>query len=407
MKRVVITGVGLATPIGHDLDTVAEALQTGRHGIVRVDDWDRIGELATRLAGAVQGLELDKRWPRQQARSMGRVARLAASATDAAIADAGLEDDVLRSGQVGLAHGSTHGSSVELEKFCRKVFAADSLEGISSSAYLRFMSNTTAANLAALYGIKGRVLSTCAACVSASQAIGAGYEAIRFGAQEVMVCGGAEELHWVPAGVFDIFYATTRSMSPDDAPRPFDRARDGLAIAEGGGTLVLEDYERARARGATIYAEVLGYGTNCDGAHVTAPSADGMAGAMRLALDDAKLDADSIDYVNAHATATLIGDVSESRAMHDVLGGSVPVSSTKGFTGHTLGACGAIEAAFCLVMMRDGFVAPNKNLDEVDPECAELDYVRAEPRSLSVRTVMTNNFAFGGVNTSLIFRSLG
>lgn len=405
MKRVAITGIGLVSPIGHDLDEVSRSLQEGRHGIVRVDEWARIGELETRLAGQVD-VELTRRWPRKHARSMGRVARLAALATDAAVADAELDEDLLRSGRVGLAYGSTHGSSMELERFCRKVFANDSLEGIASASYLRFMSNTTAANLAGLYGIQGRVVSTCAACVSGSQAVGAGVEAIRYGMQDVMICGGAEELHWVPAGVFDVLYATSRGYNdrPDESPRPFDAARDGLVIAEGAGTIVLEDWDRAVQRGAQIHGEVVGYGTNCDGAHLTAPSAEGMAGAMRLALRDAKLAPTAIEYVNAHATATLVGDISESRAMAAVFGAGVPVSSTKGFTGHTLGACGTLELAFCIAMLRDGFVAPSRNLARVDPECAPLDYVQGEPRRATLQCVMTNNFAFGGVNTSLVIR---
>ncbi len=403
-RRVVITGLGLATPVGHDLDTVSHALRNDLHGIRRIDDFERIGELQTRLAGTVEGIELKGRWPRQRTRSMGRVALLAAHATDAALEDAKLDADRRSAPDVGLAYGSTHGSSAELEKFCRQVFGDDSLKGIASSAYLRFMSHTTTANLAGLYGIKGRVVSTCAACVSASQAVGTGYEAISFGAQNIMICGGSEELHWVPAGVFDILFATSHRYNdqPDASPRPFDVARDGLVVAEGAGTVVLEELEHAKARGAHIYAEVLGYGTNCDGTHVTAPSADGMADAMRLALRGAGLQANDIQYVNAHATATQVGDVSESHATYSVLGGEVPISSTKGFTGHTLGACGTIEVAFCIAMMRDGFLAPTRNLHEVDPECADLDYIIGEVRPESVDRVMTNNFAFGGINTSLV-----
>jgi 3-oxoacyl-[acyl-carrier-protein] synthase II len=266
------------------------------------------------------------------------------------------------------------------------------------------MSHTTTANLAGLYGIRGRVISTCAACVSASQAVGAGYEAISVGAQKVMLCGGSEELHWVPAGVFDILFATSHRYNdrPHLSPRPFDVGRDGLVIAEGAGTVVLEELEHAKKRGAHIHAEVLGYGTNCDGSHLTAPSSDGMADAMRLALRDAGLGPQDIQYVNAHATATQIGDVSESHATRAVLGENVPISSTKGFTGHTLGACGTIEVAFCIAMMRDEFLAPTRNLSDLDPECAYLDYVTDEPRHQKVDRVMTNNFAFGGINTSLV-----
>jgi 3-oxoacyl-[acyl-carrier-protein] synthase II len=255
------------------------------------------------------------------------------------------------------------------------------------------------------------VLPTSAACVSSSLAVGYGAEAIRSGAQEVMICGGSEELHVIPAGVFDIMMATSRRYNdrPEESPRPFDVDRDGLVIGEGAGTLVLESYDHARRRGARIRAELIGFGTTCDGNHLTSPSAEGMAAAMELALRDARIAPEDLDYVNAHATATDVGDVAESSAMAMVLGSaaqSVPVSSTKGFTGHTLGACGTIEAAFCLAMMAEGFLAPNRNLARVDPRCAPLDYLVGECRPARVTTVMSNSFAFGGINASLIFRSL-
>lgn len=405
--RVVVTGIGLATPIGNDLETVSSALRTGKHGIVRVADWGRITGIETELAGAVPAIDFTGRWPRQATRSMGRVAKLSAFATDAAIAGAGLAADVLASTRTGLAYGSTHGSSLELENFCREVFGHNDLSKIGSSHYLRFMSHTTTANLAALYGIRGRVISTCAACVSASQAIGAGYESIKLGRADVMITGGAEELHWVPVGVFDLLYATSRKYNdaPDRSPRPFDLDRDGLVVAEGAGTMILESLDHALARNAPIHGEILSYATSCDGSHVTAPSAPGMAAAMALALEEASLSPSDIHYVNAHATGTRIGDIAESIATRDVLGPNVPISSTKGFTGHTLGACGAIELAFCVAMMKDGFLAPNKNLETLDPECAKLDYVR-ELRDRGPRRAMNNNFAFGGINTSLVIGAL-
>lgn len=402
-NRVVITGIGLASPIGNDLEAVMDALGSGRHGIRVMPEWGTIGQLRTRLAAPVSGVERGA-FPRKQIRTMGRVSVLSLFASERAVADAGLSEDELKSGRVGLAYGSTHGSSSELETFCRTLFADDSLAGIEGSAYLKFMSHTTAANLATHFGIRGRIISTCAACVSGSQGIGYGYEAVKYGLEEVMVCGGAEELHFTHAGVFDIIGATSTGFNgdPDHSPRPFDRARDGLVVGEGAGTLVLESYERARARGAHIYAELLGYGTNCDGVHVTRPSATGMAGAMARALADAELSADEIDYVNAHGTATEQGDVAESEATLRVLGDEVPVSSTKSFTGHTLGACGAIEAIFCLGMLRDGVMAPNRNLTEVDPHCAPLAYLVGAPREAQLTRIMSNNFAFGGINTSLI-----
>ena len=328
MHRVVITGLGVTSPIGDGLDAVSAALRDGRHGIVHVPEWDAIDGLEARLGGRASDPD-PSGWPRRARRTMGRVAMLAARATDDAIAQAGLDGEALASGRLGLAYGSTHGSSEELERFCRTVFCKGTFHGVPSPSYLRFMSHTCAANLAQLHGIRGRIITTCAACVSASQAVGYGYETVRSGAQDIMICGGAEELHYVHAGVFDVMCVTSRRYDdqPDATPRPFDAARDGLVVGEGAGTVVLETLEGAKARGAEILAEVLGYGTNCDGTHVTSPSAEGMERCMRLALSDAGLPAERIDYVNAHATGTDVGDAQESRATHAVFGDRVPASA--------------------------------------------------------------------------------
>ncbi|MES1208640.1 MAG: beta-ketoacyl synthase N-terminal-like domain-containing protein, partial [Pseudomonadota bacterium] len=280
------------------------------------------------------------------------------------------------------------------------------VQGIPSSSYLKFMSNTCSVNLAQFFSIRGRVMSTCSACTSGSHAIGYGYEAIKQGHHDLMVCGGAEEMHFSHAAVFDILYATSTRFNdrPEATPRAFDADRDGLVVGEGAGTFILESYERARARGAHIHGEVLGFGTTCDGQHITNPSVDGMAAAMKCALVNAQVSPERVRYVNAHGTATEAGDIAESHATLRVLGNQVPVSSTKGHTGHTLGACGVLEAAFCLAMMRDGFVAHNRNLEKVDPRCADLNYVRNEPHVVSnLDITMNNNFAFGGINTSLLF----
>jgi 3-oxoacyl-[acyl-carrier-protein] synthase II len=220
-----------------------------------------------------------------------------------------------------------------------------------------------------------------------------------------MVTGGAEEFHPIDAAVFDIMFATsTRNDRPEETPRPFDAGRDGLVVGEGAATLVLEELEHARRRGAPAYAELVGYGTNCDGRHITNPGTDGMQRVMELALRDASLRPDEIDYVNAHGTATEVGDIAESEATHRVFGERIPISALKSYFGHTLGACGAIEAWLTVEMMRKGWMAPTLNLDTVDPRCSSLDYIRHEGRELQARHVMSNNFAFGGVNTSLVFR---
>jgi 3-oxoacyl-[acyl-carrier-protein] synthase II len=405
-RRVVVTGIGMASPLGNDLATAVAALRDGRHGIVTMPEWAEVQGLSTRLAGVAKDVPFEG-YPRKKTRSMGRVALLATYATERALADAGIGSDATSLPEVGLAYGSTSGSSSAQEEFCRTLFARGGMRGIPSTSYLKFMSNTCVVNLANFFGIQGRVISTCSACTSASNAIGYGFEAIRSGQLDVMICGGAEEMHFTHAVVFDILYATSRHFNdrPGEASRPFDAARDGLVIAEGAATLILEEEERARRRGAHIHGEVIGFGTSCDGQHVTQPSADGMATAMRNALADARVSADQVDYINAHATATDIGDIAESQATLAVFGERVPISSTKGHTGHTLGACGGIESAFCLAMMNGGFLVPTKNLEKPDPRCAPLRYLRNETiDAKDLNIVMNNNFAFGGINTSLLFK---
>lgn len=384
---------------------MVEALLEGRSGIVSMPEWAKYGQLDTRVAGLVQGVNVAD-FSRKKLRTMGRVGLLSLFATERAIAGAGLSPSEVVHPRTGLCYGSTHGSSSAQEDFCRLIFQNQSFEGIAGSSYLRFMSHTCAANLAAFYGIQGRVLPTIAACSSGSLAIGQGYEVIQAGKQDLVLCGGAEEIHFVHAGVFDIVFAASARYNdePTRTPRPFDADRDGLVVAEGAGTLVLEELEHAKARGATIFAELEGYGLSCDGTHVTNPSAVGMARAMKLALDDAQIEPSQIDYVNAHGTATDVGDIAESIATHEIFGSQVPISSTKSYMGHTLGACGAIEAVIAIEAIRRSFIPPTRNLKRVDERCAPLDYVMDEVRNAPVQRAMSNNFAFGGIDTSLVFR---
>lgn len=406
LRRVVITGIGLASPIGNSLDEVSAALQTGKSGVRFMDDWEGISGLSTRL-GAPCEVDLSC-LPKKKTRTMGRVALLSTWATQKAIDDAGLQAEQLSNPRTGLAYGSTSGSMPAFQQFSERLLHEKTTIGIPSNCYLKLMSHTAPANLASYFAIHGRVLTTCSACVSSSQAIGYGYEAIRYGLQDTMIVGGAEEIHVSNAVIFDVMFATSHHFNdtPERAPRPFDKDRDGLVTGEGAGTLILESYDQAVARGAHIYAEIIGFGTNCDGAHMTAPALDGMQRVMRLSLEDAGLAPEAIEYVNAHATSTPLGDVTESRAIETVLGTRVPVSSTKGCTGHTLGACGAIETLFCVAMLRDGFLAPSHNLESLDTACAPLDYIIGAPRQVSPTIVMNNNFAFAGLNTSLILRKV-
>ncbi|MFO0710675.1 MAG: beta-ketoacyl-ACP synthase [Sandaracinus sp.] len=407
MRRVVITGYGVLSPIGHNADECAASLRAMRGGIHRMPEWDHISDLQTRIGGKVTGIDLVAHFPRRRRRTQGTVGLYSMYATDQAIAQAGLSEAILQSGRTGVAYGSTTGSSHELEAFCGPLFVNKTMRGLDSSSYLKFMTHTCAANLAATYGIRGRVLPVISACTSGSQSIGAAYESIKFGAQDVMLAGGAEEMHYATAVTFDLLMATSirYNETPERSPRPFDAKRDGLVIGEGAGTVVLEAYEHAKARGAKILAEIVGYGTNCDGLHITAPSEAGMRGAMELALEDGKVRPSDVDYVNLHGTGTEIGDICESNATASLFERPVPASTQKSYTGHTLGACGAMELVYSLTMMRDGFLAANRNLDEVDPRCGKLGYVR-ETTSARPRLVMTNNFAFGGVNTSILVKQV-
>ena len=407
-RRVVVTGMAGLSPIGLDWKQAGESLRAGRSGVRRMDEWDAIDGLQTRLGAPVRGFETPASWPRRRIRSMGRDSLLATRSAELALEDAGLADHpVLRGGRTGIAYGCTQGSPSGLEVYARQFYAKGTTRGIRGSDYIRFMSHTNAAHIAQFFGIRGRIVPTTSACTSGSQGIGYAYEAIRYGRQDVMLGGGAEELGGIDAAIFDILLAaSTRNDEPERSPRPYDVARDGVVVAEGAATLVLEELEHARARGAGIRAEVIGWATNCDGSHLTNPDPDGMEQVMRLALEDAGIPGEAVDYVNSHGTGTEVGDIAESDATRRVFGERTPVSTLKGHTGHTLGACGAIEAWMTLAMCAEGWVAPTLNLEDPDPRCAPLDYVMGTPRALDAETIVSNNFAFGGVNTSIVFRRL-
>ncbi|MCL4758129.1 MAG: beta-ketoacyl-ACP synthase [Rhodocyclaceae bacterium] len=407
MRRVVVTGMAGVTSLGDDWATIEAALQTGHTGIRRIAEWDRYPDMHTRLGAPVPDFAVPAHYPRRLLRNMGRVALLGVRASELALADAGLCDDpVLRGGRTGVAYGSSSGS-IEPVRVFGQMLETGRMTGVTSTTYLQMMSHTAAVNIGLFFGLTGRIIPTSSACTSGSQAIGYAAEAIRWGRQDVMLAGGSEELSAAGAVVFDTLFATsTRNETPDETPRPFDVARDGLVVGEGAATLVLEELEHARARGATLYAEIIGFGSNTDGAHPTQPEPDTMAAAMRLALEDASLAPQAIGFVSAHGTATDRGDVAESQATAQVLGSGVPIASLKGHFGHTLGACGAIEAWLTIEMMRHGWFAPTANLDTVDPQCAALDYLAGSGRELDVEHVMSNNFAFGGINTSLLFRRI-
>ena len=404
-RRVVVTGMAGFSPIGNDWPSIRQRLAAGINGICHMSEWEQYEGLNTRLAGAVKDFSLPDHYHRKALRSMGRGARMATRASELALEDAGLLGSALTgSGHMGIAYGASAGEPDAVADF-GNMLINKSTDGLNANSYIRMMAHTAPVNIGVFLGVRGRIHTTSSACTSGSQGIGYAYEAIRFGRQTAMIAGGCEELSASEAAVFDTLFATsTLNDQPEKTPRPFDAGRDGLVIGEGAGTLILEDLEHALARGARIHAELVGFATNSDGRHVTQPDAAMMEAAIRGALADAALCPEQIGYVSAHGTATERGDIAESIATQAVFGKAQPISAFKSFTGHTLGACGALEAWVAIEMMREGWFHATANLDTFDPRCAELDYLCDKGRHIDCKYVMSNNFAFGGINTSLIFQ---
>lgn len=406
-KRVVITGMSGVTAFGNDSEAIFKKLKEYENAVVEMKDWYEFQGLHTKLAAPVPKFSYPSHFDRARTRSMGPVSMMATLATENALKDANLlGHDILSSGKTGIAYGSSTGSTEPVIAFTN-MLRDKVVKGITATTYIKMMSHTCAVNIALFFGVKGRIIPTSTACTSGSQGIGYAFESIQNGAQTVMIAGGAEELCPSEAAVFDTLYATSvKNDEPKTTPRAFDKNRDGLVLGEGAGTLILEEYEFAKARGAKIYAEILGFATNCDADHITRPSAADMELVMKLALENAGVDASEIGYVNAHGTSTEKGDIAETTATNKVFGEKVPFSTLKNYFGHTLGACGAVETWLSIEMMNQGWFAPTINLTEVDERCGKLDYIMHEGRNINVNTIMCNNFAFGGINTSLVLRKI-
>ncbi|WP_254459227.1 beta-ketoacyl-ACP synthase I [Xanthomonas sacchari] len=399
MRRVVITGMGITSCLGNDLDSVSRALREGRSGIRHNAQAAEAG-LRSQVGGDVQ-LDLDAAIDRKLKRFMGDASAYAYLALRDALADAGLDEAAISDPRIGLIAGSGGGSSHW------QVEAADLLRNrgvrkVGPYMVPRTMCSAVSASLATAFKIKGVSYSLSAACATSAHCIGAAADLIRHGQQDVMFAGGGEELDWTMSLMFDAMGALSTGFNdtPAVASRPYDAARDGFVIAGGGGMLVLEDYERAVARGARIHAELVGYGVTSDGADMVAPSGEGAVRCMRMALQG--VDA-PIDYLNTHGTSTPLGDVTELEAVRAAFGDAVPpLSSTKALSGHSLGAASVHEAIYCLLMLRDGFIAGSANIDTLDPRAEGFPIVR-ESRDAALRTVMSNSFGFGGTNAALVF----
>ena len=405
LNRVVVSGIGGISAFGRDWASIQTAFKQGRNAVQNMGWQGQYPDLEAQLGAPIEGYAPPAHWTRKQLRSMGRVSYLCVDAAEQALADAGLlGDERIKDGRMGVACGSSTGSTQDIRDVGELLITGKS-QNFSANTYVRMMPHTTAANIGIFFGLTGRIMPTSSACSSGSQGIGYAYEAIKYGMIEMMLAGGGEEFCPSEVYVFDSLYAASRrNNEPAKTPRPYDAGRDGLVIGEGAGILVLESLVHAQARGAKIYAEIVGYGANSDGSHVTRPQKATMQRCMALALEDAGLEPAQIGYVNGHGTATEQGDIAETQATEALFGSRMPISSQKSYLGHTLGACGALESWFSIEMMNSGWFAPTLNLDHIDPRCGRLDYIRGQGREIDTDYVMNNNFAFGGVNTSLVFK---
>lgn len=403
MRRVVVTGMGIVSCLGNDAASVSAALRAGRSGIGFVPEYAEFG-LRSQVAG-VPEIDLDAHIDRKLKRFMGDAAGYAYVAMRDAIAQAGLDDAQVRDARTGLIAGSG-GGSPQWQVETADLLRARGVRKVGPYMVPRSMGSTVSATLATAFGIRGLSYSISAACATSAHCIGAAADLVRHGAQDVVIAGGGEELHWAMTAQFDAMGAlsTRRNDTPQTASRPYDADRDGFVIAGGAGMLVLEDEAHARTRGAEILAELVGYGVTSDGADMVAPSGEGAVRCMRMAL--AGLGGEPpgpIDYLNTHGTSTPLGDLVELAAVREVFGEAVPpLSSTKALSGHSLGAASVHEAVYSLLMLREGFIAGSANIERLDPEAEAFPVVR-ESRDAALRTVMSNSFGFGGTNASLVF----
>jgi 3-oxoacyl-[acyl-carrier-protein] synthase II len=405
-KRVVITGGSVISALGCEWHDILQNLKKGKNFTRFMEDWKKYTFMNTMLAVPVDFTLPD--YPRKKVRGMGRVAQLALVSAEKALINAGIspEDPELRNGRCGIAFGSSMGSVESLLDFYSMLVLNDTKK-INATTYIKSMPQTCAANIGVFFGLTGRIITTNTACTSGSQAIGFAYETIKHGYQDLMIAGGADEMSPANAAIFDtLFAASAKNESPEKTPAAYDKNRDGLVVGEGAGTLILEEYEHAKKRGAKIITEVAGFGTSSDGVHITAPNRDTMSVAMKLALEDSQIDPAAVGYINTHGTATDSGDIAETWAAFNVFQRPVPASTLKSYIGHTLGACGVIEAWISLHMMKEKWFCPNLNLEELDPRCGPLDYITGNGREIETEYLMSNNHAFGGINTSLIFKNL-
>jgi 3-oxoacyl-[acyl-carrier-protein] synthase II len=406
-RRVVITACSAITPIGHRKDEIVTSLVKGISGVKKLRKDDLLSDYIHSGVFGTVDYPLEYDFKRQHRKTMGPVSYYACQVAKEVLEASGLPSHFITSGRLGVAFGSTHGSPTVQRQIYKSFFSESrsQFSSIGAVDYLKSMVHTTAVNITKMFGITGRVLSSSTACTTSSQSIGFGYEMVKYGIQDSMLCGGADEYDTTTVAVFDNLLAcsTEFNETPHLTPRPFDRRRDGLVVGEGAGAVLLEEYEFAKKRDADILAEVIGFSCNNNGGDLILPNLDGITATIRLGLQDAKIPADAVDFISAHATATKMGDVIEAQAIGNVYGNAPVVTGLKSYMGHTMGSCGAIETILILYMMQDGFIAPTLNLDEIDERCAMIRHA-VNLLETDIRIAAVQNFAFGGVNTCLMIR---
>lgn len=403
MKRAVITGIGIVSCIGNDKDEVLDSLKEGRSGISFQEEYKEMG-FRSQVAGAVD-IDINAQIDRKVKRFMGDAACYAYISMDQAIKDAGLSEEQVSNPRTGLI-ASSGGASSENIVESADVMREKGIKRVGPYRVPRTMGSSVSACLAVPFKIKGVNYSITSACATSAHCIGNALEQIQLGKQDVIFAGGGEELHWTLSGLFDAMGALSSKYNdaPTTASRPYDASRDGFVIAGGGGMVVVEELEHALARGAKIYAEVVGYGATSDGYDMVAPSGEGAVRCMKLALATTEGD---IDYINTHGTSTPVGDTAELGAIREVFGENIPpIASTKSLTGHSLGATGVQEAIYSMLMMENDFISANANTSEIDPDAKGMPIVTERKDNVKLDQVLSNSFGFGGTNACLVFKKL-
>jgi len=405
--KVFVTGMGVISPLGNSADELFQALLENRSAVRYYPEWKNLNGLQSHLGAPAMPFD-SKSIPRAIRRSMSRMSEMALLATQDALSmcSMNLGDESIDCERVFLNIGSTTGSPETLESFYKKL-SIGGMQGQFATDFFKIMNHSVAANVASGLGFCGPLLASSSACSTSTQSIVNGYEMVKSGLYDVAIVGGADELHYTSAGIFDLVNAATRGFNhdPDKASRPFDKDRDGLVVAEGAAIFVIESEEHLKKRNAKKIVEILGGAYLCDGTHMSQPQIKSMVKAMKMALKRANLATHEIDYINAHATSTVMGDIEESHAIYELFGGDLPVSSLKGHMGHTLAACGGIETVATVKMMERGILIPNRNLFEVDPRCSRINLLK-ENGYTKIKTSLINNFAFGGMSASLVIGAI-